>query len=53
MEFENKVHVVGSDGFYGMTRAASSAVKLLPLHASLLFLAPIVLSIVATYLILH
>ncbi len=53
VEFEDKVRVVGSDGFYGMTRAASSAVKLLPLHASLLFLAPIVLSIVATYLILH
>jgi putative membrane protein len=53
VEFEDKVRVVGSDGFYGITRAASSAVKLLPLHASLLFLAPIVLSIVATYLILH
>ncbi|WP_291764850.1 DUF2070 family protein [Caldivirga sp. UBA161] len=51
-EVSSRIRVVGSDGFYGMVRAASSAVSLTPILASLLFIAPIVLSIIATYIIL-
>ncbi|WP_292000017.1 DUF2070 family protein [Caldivirga sp.] len=51
-EVSSRIRVVGIDGFYGMVKAASSAVSLTPILASLLFLAPIVLSVIATYLIL-